>query len=153
MIIFFGSFEIIVILLLIVACIAWGVETVGKLLPIIFAVALIKNLVQDIVFAIFKNRKNVFLSLLYLIIDFVRMALFFYTANFCVTRYAMGGAAYLDGIFGLLVYLLVGGLLFIVGELCSVQHGMKESVKTSEVILVDFCILVLLFLIYLFWIH
>lgn len=45
MIIFFGSFEIIVILLLIVACIAWGVETVGKLLPIIFAVALIKNLV------------------------------------------------------------------------------------------------------------
>ena len=50
MIIFFGSFEIIVILLLIVACIAWGVETVGKLLPIIFAVALIKNLVQDIVF-------------------------------------------------------------------------------------------------------
>ena len=71
MIIFFGSFEIIVILLLIVACIAWGVETVGKLLPIIFAVALIKNLVQDIVFAIFKNRKNVFLSLLYLIIDFL----------------------------------------------------------------------------------
>ena len=82
MIIFFGSFEIIVILLLIVACIAWGVETVGKLLPIIFAVALIKNLVQDIVFAIFKNRKNVFLSLLYLIIDFVIMALFFYTAIF-----------------------------------------------------------------------
>lgn len=96
MIIFFGSFEIIVILLLIVACIAWGVETVGKLLPIIFAVALIKNLVQDIVFAIFKNRKNVFLSLLYLIIDFVRMALFFLYSEFlrdeiCYGRSGLSG--------------------------------------------------------------
>ncbi len=83
------------------------------------------------------------------------MALFFYTANFCVTRYAhaMGGLNYLDGIFGLMAYLLVGGVLFIAGEIGSAQHGMKESVKTSDVILGDFCILVVLFLLYLFWTH
>ena len=77
MIVFFGEFEIILMIVLIIACIAMGVETIGKLLPIIFVVVLIKNLLQDIVFAMLKNRKNFFLSLLYLAIDLIRMALFF----------------------------------------------------------------------------
>ena len=68
MIVFFGEFEIILMIVLIIACIAMGVETIGKLLPIIFVVVLIKNLLQDIVFAMLKNRKNFFLSLLYLAI-------------------------------------------------------------------------------------
>ena len=41
MIVFFGEFEIILMIVLIIACIAMGVETIGKLLPIIFVVVLI----------------------------------------------------------------------------------------------------------------
>ena len=151
MIVFFGEFEIILMIVLIIACIAMGVETIGKLLPIIFVVVLIKNLLQDIVFAMLKNRKNFFLSLLYLAIDLIRMALLFYTANLCVKGYSVGGLAYFDGILSMLIYLLVGGLTFVMAELYSVLHGMEDDTKVSKVLLGDFCFLILLFVYYLFW--
>jgi len=68
MIVFFGEFEIILMIVLIIACIAMGVETIGKLLPIIFVVVLIKNLLQDIVFAMLKNRKNFYLYFIWRLI-------------------------------------------------------------------------------------
>ena len=63
----------------------------------------------------------------------------------------MGGLAYFDGILSMLIYLLVGGLTFVMAELYSVLHGMEDDTKVSKVLLGDFCFLILLFVYYLFW--
>jgi hypothetical protein len=68
-----------------------------------------------------------------------------------VKGYSVGGLAYFDGILSMLIYLLVGGLTFVMAELYSVLHGMEDDTKVSKVLLGDFCFLILLFVYYLFW--
>lgn len=153
MCIFLGGFDILIILFMIFACITWGVETIGKLLPYLFVIFLAKNIVQDIVFGFWKNHKKLLSILFFLLIDLSRVLIFFYTANLCVKVYSLGGMAYVDGIFGLLIYIIVGGFIFVLGEICSMLHGLETNVNYRVIFVVDICILILLvsFSAFIYW--
>lgn len=49
-------------LIMFFACIVKGAEDVGKMLPNLFIVFLVKNIVQDIIFGLLKNRKKNFMD-------------------------------------------------------------------------------------------
>lgn len=155
MIIFIGGFEILAILLLIFACITKAAETIGSLLNVLFVLFFIKNIIQDVFFGFIKNHKGVGSILIFLLMDTVRMFLFFHTARICVNTYSMGGLSYLDGMFGFIVYLIIGGGLFLFGELCSLLHGFEKDKELGIGKLlvgdISFILLLTLFGVLIYW--
>ena len=145
MIIFIGGSELVVMFVLVFGCIVWGTETVGKMLPNLFIVFLVKNIVQDIIFGLLKNRKNILWMLLYISVDLARIMMFFYTANCYFERYSSRTG--FGVLFDVMFYLIIGGLLFLLGEMLSLLHGMDTTdidASYGMIFFVDIAILLFL---------
>lgn len=123
-----GGSEILAILVMILACIAGGVEVVGQILPLLSVLFIIKSIVQDILYGFLKNHKKFVHVLIFLIIDLARVFIFFYTANICLDTYFSGtGVRFIDGMFGCVFWFITGGFIFIMGELGGILHGMNDK--------------------------
>ncbi len=122
MIIFFGSFPVIMIVIIFLALLNAGARAVIDLLPILFYVFLAKNFLLDIGIAAIKNRCKFILVVIFLLFDTIRVLFFFYMLHLEALEYSG-----IVGIIDFCLLLIIGGIIFLAGEIISLGHAFREA--------------------------
>lgn len=139
MIIFLGSTPLLIIFIIICAIIFEGLSVVVDILPALFTVIMVKNAIVDIGFGLIKNKKNVFLVTLFLLLDSIRCCLAFYMLYLEASNF--------NSLFGMIdfafAFLIVGGL-FVVGDFCALCQGVKGNDTNGGCIAASICTILLL---------
>lgn len=139
MIIFLGSTPILIIFIIVCAVIFGGVRVVAEILPALFIIVMVKNIIVDIGFGLIKNMKNFFLVILFLLLDSIRCCLTFYMLHLEASDF-YGFLGIIDFALSLLI---VGGL-FVVGDFCALCQGTKGNELNGGCLVGSICINLLL---------
>lgn len=81
-IIFWGGFEVLILLVILVAIIAGAAEFVANILGFLCILFCIKVFIQDIRYGAVKNHNSIFFTVGFLIVDFIRIITFFWYSLF-----------------------------------------------------------------------
>lgn len=128
MIVFFGTFDILLILVLFFTLLTGAVDALNNTITILFVLFVIKNIVQDVIIGFFKNRNSLLSTLWYLIVDTLRIGLYFCVLKECSLAYSdAGGLAFFGAMFNFLIFFFLGGILYLVGEVISLSHCFKKE--------------------------
>ena len=123
MIIFLSSFEIILPFILLLTAIFGAANALVSMINVFIVLFIIKNFIQDIVIGFFKNHNSIITSIWYLIVDSIRMWLFFTLIKECGLNYAnSGGLSMFFDLIGFLGCFLIGGFIYVLGEMLSLAH-------------------------------
>ena len=146
MLIFFGSFEIIAVLFVFIALLSGGASFIVNAVPVFLVLFMVKNLIQTVAIGHCKWKTPLSLTLAYLAIDTARMWIFFGNLRkIGLTFLNATGMRYFSALFGLILYFILCGGLFGLGEIISSLHhsGNKDLSKKSG-ITIDLFLLLLL---------
>lgn len=138
-------------LILLVTLLARTARTITGVCLALTILFMVKVLVQDLWFGKMKGNNSVPLTVFYLVIDAVRVLVFFATISDCAADMKLSyGLGYLGNILIFVAVLIIGGALFMAGEIISLQHGMEEEVvirgrKVGRAMDVGACVLLVLF--------
>lgn len=96
---------------------------------------LIKNIVQDLYFALYKYKNNIIIVLVSLILDIIRI-LFFYKLihHFAAGTVRATGLAMFGWMLGYVISIVVGGIIFLAGEANGLLFGMGQEKESSILI-------------------
>ena len=143
-IIFWGGFEVLILLVILVAIIAGAAEFVANILGFLCILFCIKVFIQDIRYGAVKNHNSIFFTVGFLIVDFIRIITFFGTAYSCATAMLNStGGRYLDNVLGFVILIIVGGCIYLMGEINSMMHAFGDIDKKLS-LGADIAIIVLL---------
>lgn len=146
MLIFFGSFELIAVLFIFIAMFAGGAAFIVNAIPVFLFLFAVKNLIQTVGIGYFKRKNPLPLTLAYLAIDMARMWLFFANLRkIGMTFMHATGLGYFAALFGLILYFVLCGGIFGLGEIISSLHhgGNRDMSKKLGLGLDLFLLLVL----------
>ncbi len=131
MIIFFGSFPVIMIVIIFLAFLNAGARAVIDLLPVLFCVFLAKNFMLDIGIAAIKHRRKFFLVVIFLLFDTFRDFLFFNMLHLEALDYSG-----MSGLIEFFLLLVIGSIFFLIGELASIAHAFREFTQRDDLKLI-----------------
>lgn len=124
MIIFFGGFEIAVIIFVFIAIIAGSAKAIIDIINVLVTIFVIKNLIQTLYFGCIKNKNSIALTAGFLVSDFVRVSLFFYNLKKVGLTFTHStGLAYFGALFGFILYFIICGSMFLLGEFLSLMQS------------------------------
>ena len=116
------------VLILLVTLLTPHTATITNLCLVLTIVFIVKAVAQDLWFGWHKGRNSIPLTVFNLIIDFIRVIVFFATISDCAVDLKLSyGLGHLGNMLSYVAVLLVGGVLFLAGEIISLQHGMEEE--------------------------
>lgn len=131
MIFFFGTFDVLMILVLFFTLLTGAVDTLNNTIHIFFVLFIVKNIIQDIFFGFFKNRNSLLSTLWYLIVDTLRIGLYFCVLKEYSLAYSnAGGLATFGAMFNFIAFFFLGGIIYLMGEVISLMHcdkGLMED--------------------------
>lgn len=128
MIIFFGTFDVLLIFVLFFTLLTGAVDMLNNMITVLFVLFVIKNIVQDVIIGFFKNHNSILSTLWYLIVDTLRIGLYFYILQeYSMTYSKAGGLSFFGAIFNFLIFFFLGGILYLVGEVTSLSHCFKKE--------------------------
>ena len=117
------------VLILLMTLLTRNFQSVTNLCLVLTVIFLVKAVVQDLWFGKVKGNRTVPLTVFNLVIDFARVIVFFATISDCAVDLLLSaGLGHLGNMLSFVAVLLIGGALFIFGEIASLQHGMEEEV-------------------------
>lgn len=127
-IIFFGGAEIAIILFILVAIIAGSVETIVGMTNFFIILFIIKNTIQTIILGLFKNKNPLSYSIAFFITDIARMTVFFSNLKSIGTNFVTSvGLSYFSSLFGMVLYILICGTIFLAGEGISLVQALGNT--------------------------
>lgn len=127
-IIFLGTFDIILIVFLFFALLVGAVDFINKIITFLFIIFVIKNIIQDVVIGYFKNHNKLISTLWYLIVDTLRIGMYFFVLKEYSIAYSnAGGLAFFGAMFNFILFFVLGGILYLMGEVISLSHSFKKD--------------------------
>lgn len=124
MIIFFGSAEIIAILFILLAILAGSAEAIIGMIDFFIVAFIIKNIVQTVFLGFIKNKNPLSYTIAFLITDVARMWIFFSNLKSVgMTFVHATGLKYFAALFGFILYFLICGCVFMIGEGISLMQA------------------------------
>lgn len=131
---------LLVILLLFLGIIGVSAEIILDMLRIVCIIFLLKNVLQDFYFVFIKYKKKLSTVLAVFLTDCLRIVFFYRLIYYAALRVTKGmGMDLLGGIFSYILAVLIGGTLFIVGEINSIGLCTEESFLRMFALAVFFC--------------
>ncbi|MDD6200347.1 MAG: hypothetical protein PUB93_03655 [Firmicutes bacterium] len=131
MIIFIGGFEIVCVLVILIAITAGSAEMITNMIGVFIAIFAIKNFVQTVILGYFKNKNPLSTMIGFLAIDSVRMVIFFTNLQKIGTAFVNAtGLRYFTNLLGFILYFLICGSIFLFGEFVSLMQSLGN--KRSE---------------------
>lgn len=98
------------------------------LITAMFWAFLIKNIVQDVILGFFKNCNTLGMTVWNLAVDMARIGLYFAVLNRYAVQYASsGGIVFFGAMFDFILYFVIGGVLFLGGEIWSILHVFRSK--------------------------
>ena len=117
------------VLVLLMTLLTRNFQSVTNLCLVLTVIFLVKAVVQDLWFGKIKGNRTVPLTVFNMVIDFVRVLVFFATISDCAVDLLLSaGLHHLGNMLSFVAILLIGGVLFVFGEIASLQHGLEEEV-------------------------
>lgn len=124
MIIFFGGMEIAAIVIIFLAVVAGSAEMIIGLIDFLTVVFVIKNIVQTVIYGFIKNKNSLLVTAVFLATDIIRMSIFFTNLkSIGQTFIDAHGLRYFAALFGFILYFLICGGIFLVGEFLSLAQA------------------------------
>ncbi len=139
------------VLVLLVTLLAHMAKTVTEVCLVLTILFVVKVLVQDLWYGMVKGRNSIPLTVFHLVIDLARVLVFFATISDCAVDMKLShGLGHVGNMLGFVAVLVIGGALFLAGEIISLQHGMEEELvirgrKIGRAMDVGACVLLVLF--------
>ena len=100
----------------------------GEVIPKLFWFFIIKNIIQDVIIGWIKNHENFLVVLGCLIIDIIRVIVFFYIFNQCFIAYQnAGGFSIFVEMLNVVIVFVVGGIYYLALELVSCLSHRKAG--------------------------
>lgn len=128
MIFLFSTFDIIVLLFIFITLLAGAINTLIKVISFLFVLFIIKDFIQDIIVGYFVQRNSLHLIIWYFSVDLIRAILFFYTLKHYSLSYSQAvGLSFFGEMFDFIIFILVGGGLYLSGEITSLLHGFNKK--------------------------
>lgn len=96
---------------------------------------LIKNIIQDLYFALYKYKNNIVIVLISLVLDVVRVGFFYKLIHhFAAGTVRATGLSMFGWMLGYVISILVGGVIFFAGEANGLLFGMGQEKESSVLI-------------------
>ena len=93
---------------------------------------LIKDIIQDLYFALYKYKNNVLIVIISFVLDIVRIAFFYKLIHhFAAGTARATGLSTFGWMLGYVISILVGGVLFFAGEANGLLFGMGQKNESS----------------------
>ena len=97
---------------------------------------LIKNIIQDLYFALYKYKNNVVVVLISFALDVVRIAFFCKLIHYFAAGTARAtGLPMFGWMLGYIISMLAGGVIFFAGEANGLLFGMGQQEKESSILI------------------
>lgn len=115
-----SGFEIVAMVLLFFTLITVSVEKIIQIIHVLIVFFIIKNIIQEVIIGMIKNKNNFFLTLWYLLTDVVQIFLFFNLLTKAALDYrGSGGLEAIESLFEFLFVFFIAGGVYLCGELGS----------------------------------
>lgn len=121
------------VVLLFLVLVKGAVDVALSLITFLFWAFVVKNIVQDFILGFLKNHNTLGMTVWYFAIDMARIWLYFTMVNQYAAKYASsGGIGFFGAMFDFGIYFVVGGALFLAGEILSILHVFRTKAEDTQ---------------------
>ena len=134
MVVIFFNLGLVLAFILLVSIIFINASTkfVLAILGVICILFLIKDIIQDLYFALYKYKNNVLIVIISFALDIARIAFFYKLIHYFAAGTARAtGLSTFGWMLGYVISILVGGVLFFAGEANGLLFGMGQKNESS----------------------
>lgn len=138
MVIIFFNLGLVLAFILLVSIVFINASTkfVLAILGVTCILFLIKNIIQDLYFALYKYKNNAVIVLISFALDVVRIAFFYKLIHhFAAGTARATGLSMFGWMLGYIISILVGGIIFFAGEANGLLFGMGQQEKESSILI------------------
>lgn len=127
------TFLIGIVVLMFLALVKGTVDAAIGLITVLFWAFVVKNIVQDVILGFLKNRNTLGMTIWHFAIDMARIWLYFTMVNRYAVQYASsGGIGFFGAMFNFILYFVIGGALFLAGEILSILHVFRTKAEDTQ---------------------
>ncbi len=153
MIIFVNMGLVVFVLILFFILVASGAAALLlKWILVICVLLCIKNLVQDIYFGMIKRRRSILAGIISIVINLFRVYVFYQLMRSYALLVINGvGLQWISNLLDFVIVLVLGGVLFLSGELFATTYGSKSGEIHSGAVVVGNLLITLFFTLFSFY--